>query len=366
MSSLVRLLPIALLAVACTAPPADEPASSSEANLGEGDTIPTGPLTLDATFATGGTLALEGEGAAIALSRRADGTIAVLRNRTVAETNDVVLTLVKADGSASADVVLPGVESLAKARVLPQADGLVVVGGGARYYAARVGADGALDPTFMPDPLDLTAADVALDASGRIIVSGALAGGKAAVVRLTANGGIDTTFAEGTGAWIDATESPSAASFLALSDGAISFATVTDGTPAVLRLDADGALDASFGDGGRVLLPKGAPAGLVAGAGGALTYFGPTAESPDVHTFAIAKKGTFTAGAKVAGALLDPTSQVSAVSEDDTCILHVSTATTELTAAECAAGVPYVALGEGRRAIAVTTGGAVSVRVFGP
>lgn len=353
---------------ACSAPAADEAAVASESNLGEGDVLPTGPLKPDLSFANGGTLALEGTSSALALARRADGVIAVMRERTLADGSELVVSLVKPDGSATSDVVLPGVTHLDRARVLPQGDGLVIIGGGTRYYAARIGGDGALDPTFMPDPLDVSPADAAVDAGGRILIAGSLAGSKAVLVRLTANGAVDTTFAGGQGAWIETKDGASSASFVALGvKDTIAVAAMHEDGPAVLRLDADGKTDAGFGEGGRVALPKNGTStfGLVAASDGAFTYYGPSADSPAAHAFEIAKDGTVTPGAKVEGTLLDARSQLSAVTTGEACMLHVATATAELTAAQCAAGVPYVALGGGKRAIAITTPGAgVSLRVF--
>jgi len=73
------------------------------------------------------------------------------------------------------------------------------VDGVPRPGLARFGADGIFDPTFRPpDPLSETAPQVAVDASGRVLVAGsfpaALDPAGVGLIRLTAEGDLDPTF----------------------------------------------------------------------------------------------------------------------------------------------------------------------------
>jgi uncharacterized delta-60 repeat protein len=183
--------------------------------------------------------------------------------------------------------------------VVLQPDGKILVAGSALtgagtadYAVARLNADGSADASFgsggtavLPLPFVAPTSPggaIALQPDGRIVLAGSTGGsggtGEFAVVRLTANGSVDPSFGggevvvpftDGSGAALSVTATavaidasgkvvvagPGASSILPLSQ-ASSFA--------VARLNADGALDASFGAGGKetVSIPAGGMASL--------------------------------------------------------------------------------------------------------
>jgi hypothetical protein len=335
----------------------DDEGSSADSNLDQGDTTPpAGPLALDASFATGGKLDLPG-GHVLSATRRADGTLAVLRNKNAA----VALTIVSADGTKSSDVTLPGTAALKGARAFGHKDGTIVVGqNGSKYYAARIDATGAFDTKFMPDPLDFVPSDEAVDAQGRILLAGSFQN-HAAVIRLTAKGGLDQTFGQ-QGAWIASDDKIAATKVVATSDGV----AIVAGSPtstAFIRFSTAGVMGHSTplpldkGDANR--------AGLVANQDGSFTYFGPKDDDLTLHQYAIAASGLMAAGAAIDGEIVSTGNVlVSATTTDIACTIHVADATASLTAFECTAGVDYVDMGNGKRALIVNSGAAAYVQVF--
>lgn len=363
MSFLGRGLPFLVLglgvafAAGCSAQPADEAASSSEANLDQ-DTPPAdGPLAPDATFGKGGSLTLTGPSVSISAAKRADGSIGVLGNKGSAAS----LTIIKADGSAQADVALDPNHAIAGS-VLSHEDGLVVVGSNGRYFVARVGADGAIDHSFTADPLDMSATDAAVTKDGKIIVAGTFSE-HAAIVRLNANGTLDTTFAQ-QGLWLASDDRAAVAKIALGADESIYALTSGADKNQLAHFSASGKLDASFG---ATPLPAGSLAGaaLVSGANG-IRYIGPGADSK-LHSFSVDATGAATEGDAFAGTIIGfgNTGLVSSVTDGDSCTVHVTEkATAALSASECASSVSYVALGGGKRALVSNTASGVSVRVF--
>jgi hypothetical protein len=357
MSFLGRVLPFVLLAVAagCTAQPADEAASASESNLDQADTPPAdGPLTPDATFGTNGAITLTGPSAAISAAKRADGSIGVLGNKGSAAS----LTIIKGDGSAQVDVALDASHAIS-GRVLTHRDGLVVVGSNGRYFVTRVGADGAIDHAFTADPLDLVASDAAVTKGGKIVVAGSF-GEHAAIVRLDANGTLDSTFGE-QGVWLASDDRAAAAKIALGADDSIYALTTGADKNQLAHLSASGKADSKFAV---ATLPAGAPGSLVMADTG-LRYIGPGSDSK-THAFEIDPAGAVSEGEAFAGTIIGigTNGLVSAVTEGAACTVHVTErATASLSADECAS-VSYVALGGGKRALISNTASGVSVRVF--
>lgn len=141
-----------------------------------------------------------------------------------------------------------------------QPDGKILIGGGfisyngtSRRFIARLNVDGTLDTTFDPGTgANTTVAAMAHQPDGKILVGGGFTDFNGAainrIVRLSANGALDATFNPGTGA-----------NFPVLSialqpDGKIliggSFSTI-NGTPrnGIARLNTDGSVDATFNPG---------------------------------------------------------------------------------------------------------------------
>ncbi len=144
-----------------------------------------------------------------------------------------------------------------------QNDGKVIIGGDFssvnsltnRNHLARLNADGSLDASFVPFGLSITGSvySVAIQTDGKVLVGGQfLAAGGAqlqtnmgGVVRLHADGSLDTTFFAGTGA------DDSVSAVAVQPDGKVllggSFVNVNGiGRSRLARLNADGSLDASF------------------------------------------------------------------------------------------------------------------------
>jgi uncharacterized delta-60 repeat protein len=159
--------------------------------------------------------------------------------------------------------------------VVIQSDGKIVVGGGAwnedeeigtKFALARYNEDGTLDSSFSDDGTVVvnvstfdfqsdSVADVAIDADGKIVAAGHAARRDFAVARFNADGTLDSTFsgdgkvttAFGSNAW--------AAGVSIQGDGKIVAAGKVGGTLGrfgLVRYNADGTLDSTFGDGGKV------------------------------------------------------------------------------------------------------------------
>jgi len=158
--------------------------------------------------------------------------------------------------------------------VVIQADGKIVAAGDAGigtgnsgFAIARYNEDGTLDATFSGDGkvvLQFTTKDdpvagVALDADGNIVVSGGAAANgadpKLAVARLTPNGTPDATFS-GDGKVITNTITTGASDFansvVVQADGKIVAGGLSGKRFALVRYNASGTLDTSFGGDGKV------------------------------------------------------------------------------------------------------------------
>ncbi|GDY18897.1 hypothetical protein LBMAG56_02420 [Verrucomicrobiota bacterium] len=144
-----------------------------------------------------------------------------------------------------------------------QNDGKVIIGGDFTSvnslsnwnHLARLNTDGSLDASFVPFGLSITGSvySVAIQTDGKVLVGGQFlaAGGPGlqtnmgGVVRLNADGSLDTTFFAGTGA------DDSVSAVAVQPDGKVllggSFANVNSiGRSRIARLNADGSLDASL------------------------------------------------------------------------------------------------------------------------
>ena len=153
-----------------------------------------------------------------------------------------------------------------------QADGKIVVAGGAGYGVARFNSDGTLDASFGGDGKVMTdftsgsdyAPGVAIQADGKIVVvgtAGSWPDTKFALARFNSDGTLDASFGVGGKVMTDFTSGYDYASGVAIqTDGKI----VVVGGPgstgpgpydtkfALARYNSDGTLDASFGVVGKV------------------------------------------------------------------------------------------------------------------
>jgi uncharacterized delta-60 repeat protein len=243
--------------------------------------------SFDTTFGTGGqvTLDLDGNsndvGRAIAI--QADGKIVVAgdtrgvlppfdHNFAVVRfnSNGTLDTTFDGDGIAITDFGSPIFEGAMSVAI--QSDGRIVAAGAAfsvltqlDFAVARYNPDGSLDATFHGDgrvttPISLVnfdaATSVAVQGDGRIVALG-FSGFDAAIVRYNADGTLDATFgAAGTG--VVTTDyggaSDRGTGLVIQPDGRLVTVGRTSGNAdfVVARYQVDGSLDATFGSGGLV------------------------------------------------------------------------------------------------------------------
>ena len=125
----------------------------------------------------------------------------------------------------------------------------------ARGYIRRMSAAGATDPAFSISGIDgVQVLDIARQPDGKVIGVGRSVQdnrSKLTVFRLESDGALDPTFGDAGIVRYAADESPHAASAVALDpDGRIVVAGTRDTQLIVLALDANGDVDAAFGDAG--------------------------------------------------------------------------------------------------------------------
>ncbi len=209
-----------------------------------------------------------------------DGTslgAATTRSIAVAPVNDAPSFL----GGAGIAVTPVGPRNDRAYGVTMQADGKVLLGGYAGngtdddFAVVRYNVDGSLDTTFgiggrVITPVgsgDDDGHSVLVQSDGKILVGGYATGGSGwydfAVVRYNADGSLDTTF--GTGGKVLTpvqADSAYAHSMAIQGNGKILLGGYTSGSSgydfALVRCNADGSLDTTFGTGGTVVTPVGA------------------------------------------------------------------------------------------------------------
>ena len=150
-----------------------------------------------------------------------------------------------------------------------QPDGKIVLAGDSRLQPAvvRLKANGALDTTFDGDGKKLFSwgaigrvTAVVVAPNGKILLGGFSGpeGGNIQVARMKANGAFDTTFGTGGIATVDFGGTEFGEAMARQADGRILVAGRSSaGGPVVARLRATGVLDPDFGGDGRVTLPGG-------------------------------------------------------------------------------------------------------------
>jgi uncharacterized delta-60 repeat protein len=156
-----------------------------------------------------------------------------------------------------------------------QPDGKIVLAGRSdlRVAVVRLNRNGSLDMTFSGDgkrlfswgPISHASAVLVL-ANGKIVVAGFSGpeGGNIQVARLNPNGALDATFGSGGKAAVDFGGDDFGLALARQANGRILVVGVSTASGAVVaRLRANGALDPDFGDDGRVTLPGGGTANAV-------------------------------------------------------------------------------------------------------
>ena len=143
-----------------------------------------------------------------------------------------------------------------------QANGRIVAGGSGgvdelRMAIARYEPNGELDPTFgangvVTDPVAgqyAAATSIALDTAGRVVAAG-FADQKVAVARYRADGSVDRTFGANGSTTVGSGGLDEAEAIALQPDGRIVVTGLGANAFAVMRLGADGGLDSTFGDDG--------------------------------------------------------------------------------------------------------------------
>ena len=236
--------------------------------------------SVDASFGSGGQAILSTAGSDMSrkLLLQSDGKIVVVATASGSVENGLTVYRLDANGVVDSSYGSAGKFSSAflagdvVAQAAMQADGRVVVvsktpGAGGAMAAVRVSQDGTLDASFgSGGTVELipgvagSAAAVALQGDGKILVGGSVAGAGSdvdmALVRLNANGTLDTSFAQG-GKLVTpiGVTSESIAHLLVQADGKILALANVNRDPStaagakivLFRFNADGSADTSFG-----------------------------------------------------------------------------------------------------------------------
>jgi uncharacterized delta-60 repeat protein len=227
---------------------------------------------------------------ATAVAVQGDGKL-VVGGYTNSNVNDFAVARLNPDGSLDGTFNGTGKQTLdfgaddwLSALALQPADGKIVLAGtsrtipAAKVAAARLNADGTLDPSFgsggmqqVPIGLVSRANALALQPDGRILLAGSASADPAsgsvhAVVRLTAAGNLDPSFGSGGRQTFFASglaTNGSASGVAVQADGKILLAGtdtyvsqgpifITNPRMVAMRLTPDGKLNTSFGNGGRI------------------------------------------------------------------------------------------------------------------
>ena len=216
---------------------------------------------------------------------QADGKILAVGYSTNGTNDDVALVRYNADGSLDTTYGNGGIVTTPVGSGLDyglgvtlQADGKAVVAGvtfnGSNHDIAvlRYNTDGSLDATFGVGGIVTTPAgpaadfgyDVTLDCDGKILVAGYSNNGANddfALVRYNADGSLDTTFGGGgIVTTTNGTMTDIGRSVTTQADGKILVAGLSGGPSfdfALMRYETDGSLDTTFGSGGIVTTPVG-------------------------------------------------------------------------------------------------------------
>ncbi len=219
-----------------------------------------------------------------AITLQADGKILVAGSSSNGSNNDFSLIRLNIDGSLDTSfdgdgkAIIPVGTSSDEARAITlQADGKILVAGSSSgdFSLIRLNIDGSLDTSFDGDGKAIipvgTSSDearaITLQADGKILMAGT-SSGDFSLIRLNANGSLDTSF-DGDGKAIIpvGTSSDQARAITLQADGKILVAGSSyNGSNSDLslpfdfslaRLKADGSLDPSFSYDGKVIIPVG-------------------------------------------------------------------------------------------------------------
>ncbi len=228
--------------------------------------------SLDPGFGNSGTVITDVSGVdkALAVARQNDGKIVAVGECQSSSGVDIALARYNPDGSldrtfgSGGKVVtdLGGTDSTRA--VVVQSDGKIVIGtGNGDFVLVRYNSDGTIDSSFGDSGkvvVDLGSADgvnaLALQSDGKIVAAG-ISGGNVAVVRLESSGALDSSFGSGGKVLTDLGASDRANAVTIQRDGKIVAVGVSGNNVALVRYEANGNPDSSFGDGGKVITDLG-------------------------------------------------------------------------------------------------------------
>jgi uncharacterized delta-60 repeat protein len=238
--------------------------------------------SLDTSFGAGGVVSvlIGGNQNAYDMALQANGGIVVVGETDSPTSGDILLLRYTANGALDTSFSGDGVQTTSLTAVADvahavaiQADGKIVVAGtgGSSYALLRYNTDGSLDTSFDSDGEytgsfgnnTASASAMAVQADGKILVAGYGWDGaqwSLGVARHLSNGALDSSFSSDGKLFIgfggNVSSSPDIYSIVTQADGKILLAGYIAGTVAgdtrdaiLIRLNADGTLDASFGGG---------------------------------------------------------------------------------------------------------------------
>jgi uncharacterized delta-60 repeat protein len=300
--------------------------------LGISDGLPSGAATvlsrrqpygnLDTTFGIAGTVVVGQPGVGLFyaghLLQQRDGMLVLAGTMQNASSADFALQRLDADGNpdesfGSAGLVVTPVGSPADydafIAVVEQADGKLVAVGysqGADLTLARYLVSGALDSSFGSGGISAVSSGVTffpiavgIQADDKVVVLrfDNVQLDEIAVQRFDTAGALDASFGTGGTAIISyGAGVHSAAALAVLASGQSLIAGSFDAPLALSRLDATGALDASFGMGGTVFTPSGYPAALLPQCNGSTIAAGSAHLGQIVGTFLARYRGDTSCG----------------------------------------------------------------------
>ena len=230
-------------------------------------------VALDSTFGTDGfapaplhdiwgATTLQADGKIVSVTEGiTDGTIAITRHN-----SDGTLDATFGTGGSVEMVVSTTTSRMFPERVLIQPDGKIVIGGRTSFplgaFLLRLNADGTADSTYGNGGIadlsgistDYRINDLDLTPDGKVLAAVTRSTNQVfRVLRVNANGTVDTTF--GTGGILAVTgDTTVAVAIETLPDGKFILVGSRIDVLTVVRANADGSLDTTFGDAGRRLI----------------------------------------------------------------------------------------------------------------
>lgn len=162
------------------------------------------------------------------------------------------------DGSLDSTFAPPGADEGGPSSVYSaalQADGKILLGGsysdadGARYGVLRLNADGSPDPSFRSANIDNLVTELLVQSDGAIVISGRFTTPFRGLARLNADGSLDGAFDAATRlGFLEINQILQQGDGKLLLAGGTPYVSTGYPKPAVVRLETNGATDASFVD----------------------------------------------------------------------------------------------------------------------